>query len=110
MNTKDKEDLSERFTHELWPINRRGNHEYALSSLIRACDNKFTVEGNPVTFDLIKEKYTEYKRFMDENNRDRDPKFASKIEDIGSFISHGRYNEDFNFNPNQTLDLYLYGN
>lgn len=105
---KDKADILERFTNELWPINKQGNAEHAASEVIRMI-GQYTFDGDLITFDLIKERYKAYIRYMDIINADRDPRFYTKAETLAKWLVNKKYDEDFSLATNETLDQYLYG-
>lgn len=93
---------------ELWPVNKQGNAEHAASEVIRAI-GQYTFEGDLVTFDLIKDRYKAYMKYMGTINADRDPKYYSKPETLAKWLTNKRYDEDFSIVSNETLDEYLYG-
>ena len=103
------EQIREDFINRLWPINQSGNPEAILSIVANAL-NRFTdLRGKPLTMDLIVKKYQEYYAYMREINSGRDPKYFSKVFNIGEFVNQKMYNSDFRLPSNKDVDTYLYG-
>jgi hypothetical protein len=109
MTPEEKIRTEERFVKELWPLNKAGEHKYALSELIHAIDDDMLVGGGVVTFDIILAKYKEHLQYYKATNSDRDARYQTKPDEISKFIVKKRYNEDFIPHSNSSIDRYLYG-
>jgi hypothetical protein len=109
MIPEEKIKITERFTKELWPLNKRGSPDRGLHEIIYAIDEDMAFSGGPVTFDLVLAKYKEYLGYIKSMNSNRDPRYHSQTEEIHLFIQKKMYNEDFIPSSNSEIDRYLYG-
>ena len=109
MDDKEKEALTVLFKEKIWPLNQRGSYEHGVKEFIRAC-NQITYDQKRVTFALIHKKYSDYLKYMNSINSERESQYQSKVETIITFLMEKRYNEDFFINTNDSLDKYMYGN
>jgi replicative DNA helicase len=106
-----------RFINELWNLNPHGDkNTKSLPDLLDATWNELkytsTVEelpdGMKITIGYIIKKYIEYSIYIEDKNRDREPKFHTERMSIYSFLNGKKYKEDFK--PKQTSrTFYLYG-
>ena len=106
-----KNELKYRFENELWPINpmssKTGSMEGTLTELQYQIASK-QLNGSPLDFDTILNKYSQYFDFMQQRNVGVDQKFKSKPLSIQEWLKAEKYREDVSqfVDPR---DLYLYG-
>lgn len=84
---------------KMWSINPMGNKEDAYIEVAYAVARKFLLNGSPLTFKFLVDRYQEYFNFA--QGRNPDPKFTSTI---ANWIRKAKYNEEFNIPHNPSLD------
>jgi hypothetical protein len=103
LNDKEQEpDDRSRFL-ELFNLFPKGNPESAFTVYKYAISSYKTFDGNPVTHDLIKQKWLEYINFCQNDNRN-----SKYIKSIEKFMLDKDYNTNFNpkFGGKSFLDKY----
>lgn len=84
---------------EMWKINPVGNKEDAYIEVAYGVAKKFLLNGDRLTFAMLKERYGKYLEFA--QARSPDPKFTSTI---ANWMRKGKYNEEFNVPHNPSLN------
>ena len=104
-------ELNYRFENELWPINpmtaKDGSKEKTLIELQYQIASK-SLDGSPLTFDIILNKYTQYFDYIRQLNVGREPRYQTKVLSIAEWLSAEKYREDVSQVVDQK-DIYLYG-
>lgn len=104
-------ELNFRFEKELWPLNpmssKTGSKEKTLIELQYHIASK-QMNGKPVDFDLIRDKYAIYFDFIKSGNVGVDQRFQTKPLSIQDWIAAEKYREDVTMLVDQR-DIYLYG-
>lgn len=89
------------FVERLWSLNPRGNPEEAYIEVCRKVSFERTFMGNPVTLDLIVEKYSAYLAMKEAEHSEQ-----RYIKGIAKFTSDHGFNMDFGERKNSRFDVY----
>lgn len=104
-------ELNYRFENELWPINpmtaKTGSKEGTLIEVQFHISSK-SINGVPLTLDLILDKYKQYFDYIKQGNIGRESRFESKALSIQEWLRNEKYREDVTQVVDQR-DVYLYG-
>lgn len=104
-------ELKYRFEKELWPINpmsaKSGSMEGTFIELQYQIATK-SFQGKSITFDFIRDKYTQYFDYIKQKNIGVESRFQTKPLAIQEWLNAEKYREDVTMMVDQR-DIYLYG-
>ncbi len=86
---------------------KNGSKEKTLIELQYQISSK-SMNGSPLTFDLIMDKYSQYFNYINQKNIGVESRYQSKALAIGEWLSAEKYREDVTQLVDQR-DIYLYG-
>jgi len=95
----------------LWNINSSGDYDFTKNQVENNI-GKVTWEGNSLTFELIKEKYTKYYNWWIQQHGDTETKYLRKeneLRTICDWLNKDMWNNDPKLHKNRIRDQYLFG-